>query len=733
MAFPRTTPLQGSWQLLPVDFFRQGFYPLDDEAWLEQALPAHWQQHPLLERYTGKMVYRRRFALPSFEFSVLSYQLSNDDPELKTQNSTLKTRSWLRLNGTFYFSQAFFNGVDLGCHAGYFMPQEHEVTRWVQEHNELVVEVECPEERDKTGKQLITGVFSHWDSMDPLLNPGGIWLPVELIETGPVRVKEALLDTRAAGSETAELRYRATFDAAGAQDVTLRWTFAPQNFAGVVQQLEQRRALADGVAEIAGVLNLRDPQLWWPHDMGHPSLYRVTLAVLVGDAVSDARSFGFGVRTFEMQRWVPHINGVRFFAKGCNYAPTDARVATVTPEHCAEDMRLARECNMNMLRVHGHVGHPALLDAADQAGILIWQDFPLHWLYERAVQPEAERQCRVMVRQLYNHPALVVWCLHNEPIFVTDTKDERLLQRMRSYASVFLFSWNRDVLDTRLQKLVAKEDATRFVVRSSGEYAVPVVRPGTSSHFYYGWYKIYGELRSWERIIKTFPDNIRFVVEFGAQSFPNVESCLRFMDADVRKLDVRHLAERHMFQPNIMDYWLPWREAPSLEALVELTQRYQAHVNRFYIDRLRLAKYRPTGGIMPFMFHDPNPGVSWSMLDYWRVPKHSYHALRLAFSPQYVFSTIAPDPYPLGAAIDLPVYVVNDAHDDIAMTMRAQLTGPGGELLAEAERSFILPSDCMAMEAERLRLTPEHSGTYRLTLSLHHAEAIVNEYEVVVT
>jgi beta-mannosidase len=749
MAFPRITPLDGPWRLLPVDFFRQGFYPLEDEAWLEQELPAHWQQHPLLERYTGKMVYRKRFALPNAERGTLNAEQAAAAVVPVTDNATSTTssgadpsaftlqrsafRSWLRLNGTFYFSQAYFNGVDLGCHAGYFMPQEHEVTRWVQEHNELVVEVECPEERDKTGKRLITGVFSHWDSMDPLLNPGGIWLPVELIETGPVRLKEVLLDTRAAGTETAELRYRATLDAAGTQDVTLRWTFAPRNFAGVVQHLEQRRALADGVAEIAGVLNLRDPQLWWPHDMGHPSMYRVTLEVLLGGAISDAHSFGFGVRTFEMQRWVPHVNGVRFFVKGCNYPPTDARLATVTPERCAEDMRLARECHMNMLRVHGHVGHPALLDAADEAGVLIWQDFPLHWLYERAVQPEAERQCRVMVRQLYNHPALVVWCLHNEPIFVTDTKDERPLQRARSYASVFLFSWNRDVLDSRLQKLVTKEDTTRFVVRSSGEYAVPVARPGTSSHFYYGWYKIYGELRSWERIIKTFPDNIRFVVEFGAQSFPNVESCLRFMDADVRKLDVRRLAERHMFQPNIMDYWLPWRQAPSLAALVELTQGYQAHINRFYIDRLRLAKYRPTGGVMPFMFHDPNPGVSWSVLDYWRVPKHSYHALRLAFSPQYVFTTIAPDPYAPGEAIDLPVYVVNDAHDDIAVTMRARLTGPAGELLAEAERSFILPADCMAMEAERLRLTPKRPGTYRLILSLHHAEAIVNEYDIVVT
>lgn len=743
MAFPQITALGGAWRLLPTDSFRQGFYPLDDDAWLEQELPAHWQQHPLLERYTGKVVYRKRFDLEELgawgvglaapSAAPRGDVLPDSDP-LAPGRQPRAPRYWLRLNGVFYFSQPYFNGVDLGRHEGYFTPQEHEVTRWVQEHNELVVEVECPDERDKTGKRLVTGVFSHWDCMDPLLNPGGIWLPVELIASGPVRVREVLLETRAAGAEAAELRFHATLDSAAARDVTLRWTFAPRNFPGVVQQIEQPRALAAGEYEIAGTLQLRDPQLWWPHDMGHPSMYQVTLEVLDAGEVSDAHSFGFGVRTFAMHDWVPHINGVRFFAKGNNYPPTDARLATVTPEQCRADMRLAQQCHMNMLRVHGHVGHPALLDAADEAGVLIWQDFPLHWLYQRAVLPEALRQSRQMVRLLYNHPSVVVWCMHNEPIFVVDPKDERWHMRARSYASVFLYSWNRDVLDTRLAAAVAKEDATRFVVRSSGEYAVPFARPGSDGHFYYGWYKIYGALRSWEPIIRRFPDNIRFVTEFGAQSFPNVESCLKFMDADVRRIDYRRLTERHQFEFNIMDYWLPWRDASSLDELVALTQGYQAHINRFYIDRLRHAKYRPTGGVLPFMFHDPNPAVGKSVLDYWRVPKASYDAMRLAFSPQYVFTLVGPDPYPAGAAVDLPIYVVNDAHHDVPVAVRALLTDPGGAELARVERVFALPADCMAMEIERLRLTPERAGTYTLTLTMRPAEGeeIVNRYEIVV-
>ncbi len=715
---PAVWSLDGAWTLLPVDTFRQGFYPADDDTWLTQEIPAHWQQHPLLERYAGCMVYRRRFTLP--------------EAIADASEQSLPVRYFLRFNGVFYWAQPYFNGVDLGRHEGYFEPYEREVTAWIAPENEILVEVECPDEANKSGKRLITGIFSHWDCMDPLANPGGIWLPVELAATGPVRLREVFLHTEAAGESLAELRFRAVVDSDAARDVTLRWTFAPVNFAGAVQTVEQRRALAAGAHEIAGVLLVHDPHLWWPHDMGSPDLYAVTLEVVCDGVVSDARTVRFGIRTFELHDWIPYLNGTRFFVKGNNYPPTDVRIATTTRERCIEDLRLARACHMNMLRVHGHVGHPALYDAADEMGVLLWQDFPLHWLYRREVLPEARRQARAMVRLLGNHPSVALWCMHNEPVYVVDTRDERVTTRMRTYASMFVFSWNRDVMDSELKRVVEREDGRRPVVRSSNEFPIPGIRAGTSTHFYYGWYKIYGRLEEWEPLIRRFPQLVRFVTEFGAQSFPNVESCVKFMDADIGRIDWQRLIERHQFQADIMAHWYDWRAAHSLEELVQMSQEYQVKVNRHYIDRLRLRKYRPTGGIMPFMFHDANPSISWSIIDYWRVPKRSYAAMRLAFSPQYVFTVLEKETIALNEALDLPVYVVNDAHRDLAVTATARLFGPDAAVLASVERSFTLPADCMAMEVERLRLIPSEPGTYRLELTLEGdlAETIVNVYAV---
>jgi beta-mannosidase len=725
MTFPRVLLLDGAWHLLPVDSFRQGFYPLDDDSWIAQDLPAHWQQHPLLERYAGNMVYRKRFALAA---SIADAATGPQSPAAPPQ------RYWLRLNGVFYWSQPYFNGVDLGRHAGYFMAQEHEVTQWVAAENTLVVEVACPEEHNQLGKRLITGVFSHWDCLDPATNPGGIWLPVELIATGATRINEVLLDADIS-DQIGRVHYRATLDAAQAGPATLRWTFAPKNFAGEIQVIEQQRTLAQGTQEVAGRLDIRDPQLWWTHDLGHPNLYQVSLELLDDAGVSDAHQLTYGFRHFSMRNWIPHLNGVRLFAKGNNYAPGDTRIATMTPERYAEDLRLARECHMNMLRVHAHVEHPAFYEAADAAGVLLWQDFPLQWLYRRSILPEARRQARAMVRQLYNHPALAIWCMHNEPIYVADTKDERIRTALRTYASVFIWSWSRNVMDTQLKQIAQAEDPTRPVVRASGEYAVPLFHAGTDSHFYYGWYsKVYGPLRSWEPLARHFPNIIRFVTEFGAQSFPNLASCLKFMDADVALIDWDYMTMRHQFQPSIMDHSLDWRSVRMLEGLIALTQDYQVEVNRFYIDRLRYAKYRPTGGILPFMFHDPNPAISFSILDYWRVPKRSYAALRLAFSPQYVFTLLARDRSPVATPIDLPIYVVNDAHRAVPVEIVARLLAPDQTELARVARSLTLPADCMAMEVERLRLTPMTPGEYRLALSLCDQEgnAIANEYMIVV-
>ncbi|NTW97602.1 MAG: glycoside hydrolase, partial [Oscillochloris sp.] len=615
--------LSEGWQIRPLDMFTQGIYPRDEGGWLPAAVPGHWQQIPELESHTGKVAYRCRFSLDA-------------------QAAPAHTRYWLRVNGAFYYSRPYLNGVDLGRHEGYFMPYERELGGLLQAENTLLIELDCPDEHDKRGKRMITGVFSHWDCLDPHANPGGLWLPVELHTSGPARLSHARCLTVACDERFAQIRFDLEIDAAAAAEATLRFTFTPRTFDGEEQVVTQRRALRAGRQELGGLLKLREPRLWWTHDLGRPDMYDVTVEVLLGDVVSDVRQFGFGVRRFELHNWVPSLNGVRFLAKGNNYPPGDMRIATMTRARCDQDLRLARECFMNMLRIHAHIDHPEIYEAADAAGMLIWQDFPLQWIYDQSILPEARRQVREMTRMLGSHPSVVIWCMHNEAVLIEDTTDESLLARLRTYATGFGFNWNRDVMDVQLKQVVEADDPTRPAIRSSGEPDVPYLRRGTDGHAYFGWYRTYGTLDDAEVMQRRFMGNLSFVTEFGAQSFPNLESSRRFVPEPLTDADIAHLCTRHGFQAEIMDNWIAWRQAGSLAEMVDLTQDYQIFINRYYIDRLRFYKYRPTGGIVPFIFLDPYPAILWSVVDYWRVPKRSYYAMRMAFSPQYAFCLFPP-------------------------------------------------------------------------------------------
>ncbi|WP_129673736.1 glycoside hydrolase family 2 protein [Candidatus Chloroploca sp. Khr17] len=709
--------LADHWQIHPIDTFRQGIYPRDDEGWFPAHVPAHWQQLSGFEHYAGRVVYRCRFLWSDAEAA---------DQALR--------RRWLRLKGVFYHSRVYLNGVDLGAHTGYFEPHEREITGLLQRENTLLVEVECPDERNKSGKTMITGVFSHWDCLDPQANPGGIWLPVELHHSRAVHLARGRLLTLTCNDRFAQIRFDLEVDAATACDATVRLTFTPRTFAGEAQQIEQQRSLGHGPQQLGGLIKLREPRLWWTHDLGRPDLYDVTVEVLVDGHVSDLLPITFGVRTFELRNWLPYLNGERFLVKGNNYPPGDMRIATMDKARCAADLELARDCHMNMLRVHAHVDHPAFYEAANEAGILLWQDFPLQWLYASSILEEARRQVRVMVHQLGSHPSVAIWCMHNESFLIEDTADESIWTRIKMQLSVFGPNWNRNVMDTQLKALVEQEDPTRPVVRSSGELDITYLREGTDGHAYFGWYRNYGDLRDAEVMQKRFPNNMRFMTEFGSQSFPNLESSLRFMPDPLTDEAIAQLATRHGLQAEIMDNWIPWRQAGSLANVIKLSQDYQIFINRYYIDRLRNNKYRPTGGIIAFLLLDPYPAVLWSVVDYWRVPKRSYEAMRMAFSPQYAYCVFEPRLYSIGEAITLALSVVNDARRGIVgAQVAARLSDPGGNVLAEVRHRVNLPADCLPIVVDRLRLTPTQAGRYALTIELTGVDHAIHQiYEIAV-
>src|SRR5437763_2437239 len=224
--------LSGTWRAIEADEDLRRTFPdpaLDDRDWEPVRVPSHWRSHTAFSDSDGPLLFRRQFETPAAA------------PERGPEGR----RHWLVLDGRFYQGDVWLDGSYVGDTEGYFFPHIFEVTEAVEARREhvLAVEVACSPQSDRTAKRNITGVFQHWDCLDPDWNPGGIWRPVRVSETGPVRIAGLRVLCREADPERAVVALRATLDSAGARSVTLHTTIG-----GADHQVDQ--PLADGPNDV---------------------------------------------------------------------------------------------------------------------------------------------------------------------------------------------------------------------------------------------------------------------------------------------------------------------------------------------------------------------------------------------------------------------------------------------------------------------------------------------------
>ncbi|MFO8057711.1 MAG: glycoside hydrolase family 2 TIM barrel-domain containing protein [bacterium] len=700
--------LCGSWDILPVKRF-DGNYDFASGC-LKATVPGHWQQTAGLENHTGKTVYKKRFQF-------------RPEPG---------KRLFIRFGGVFYWYTVYLNGVRLGANEGYFFPVDYEVTGLMAEDNELLVEADCPAEENKTEKRQITGVFHHWVSMDPDANPGGIWLPVEILSTGPVRITEPFFSTVYIKSDGSRARLfgEITINSDKESDLEIHISFVPRTFDGETQIFTRQVYVSAGERTYQYQLDLYNPVLWWTHDHGRPELYTLEVkATVKGESdPSDTFHAPFGVRTVEMRNYVTYLNGRRLYVRGNNYPPGDVRIADMTKERAEQDVDLVMKCNLNMLRVHGHVGHPAFYEVCDEKGMLVWQDFPLQWGYSKEVQPQALRQTGKMVKHLGNHPSIALWCMHNEPFRMYDpAKRPGPLDLVMLLFTRYIRSRDREVMDPELAARTRFLDPHRPAIESSGERGV-FRKPG-DTHLYYGWHM--GPLSRLHKKYRKRPELFRFVSEFGAQSFPEPESARRFMEADLARLDFKKLQIKHQCRPLVMKAYLNPKKYKTLEELIRASQGYQSRLNRYYIDRARALKYKPCGGCLAYIFVDANPAVQWSVLDYWRVPKNSYYELKKAMSPVYAFTVLEKKKFRRNQVVSIPVYAVNDRWKEAGIHVKLSVVSPAGDVVLEKDHAETLEADSMALALMNAEVRLRWQGIYRLVIHLQAEDVTLeNEYEL---
>jgi beta-mannosidase len=646
---------------------------LDESFWQAVGVPGHWRSHPAFADSDGPILYRRRFSTPAAR------------PD----------RRWfLTFDGIFYQGDVWLDGEYLGDTEGYFFPHAFEVTTAMSTRADhlLAVEVACSRPADLSAKRNLTGVFQHWDCIDPDWNPGGIWRPVRMEETGPVRIRTLKVLCPEATDDAAVLELEASLDTGEPRGVVIRTAARREGDPAVAAEQEEEHALAAGVNQVRWRLIVPRPALWWPHALGAQPLYEIDVGVWLADepaedgerenserddpaALSDRRRLTTGLRQVRVRDFVATINGERLFLKGVNCGPTRRALAEATCDELAGDVTLARQAGLDLLRVHAHVTRPEFYEAADRQGMLIWQDLPLQWRYGQ-VRRQAVTQARQAVSALGHHPSVALWCGHNEPLAADPTPAGTLSPRTaaRLIAGQVLPSWNKTGLDRSIRRALERADGSRPVVAHSG--ILPHPAWGTDAHLYFGWY--HGEERDFANLLARVPVVGRFVSEFGAQAVPDTVDFMhpeRWPDLDWDHLEAHHGLQRAIFERRV-----PPAGSPTFAGWQRATQQYQAALLRHHIETLRRLKYRPTGGFAVFLLADAQPAVSWSILDHRRRPKAGYAAVAAACAPVIVTAD-QPDPaYRAGTRVALDVHVVSDLRTPLAGAVAgAVLRWPGAK------------------------------------------------------
>ncbi len=688
--WPLVLSLDGLWKALPGNLAPADLYApaVDDSAWADLKVPANWFLEGL--NVGGTVWYRRRFEAPS---------------------SSAGTVASLEFAGVDYTADVWLNGIYLGHHEGYFAPFSFVVGNAVKPgaSNLLAVRVDSPYETPEAWslhKRLIKGVFSHhdtrpggaWSPRGQDGNTGGIWASVTLRLTSRLRLLELRVRPEVdPATGIAAPRVELTVDLAGPPDQMADFAvvLAPDNFAGrASESLRFSRPLKAGPNEVVLLLPPRAVELWWPWEQGEPRLYRLAVTASLGGQIRDRRETVLGFRTVAQESsgtW--RINGRRTFLRGTNYISTQW-LSEMTPQRFAFDVGLMKAANVNVVRVHAHVEPEAFYRACDEAGLLVWQDFPLQWGYtdEPAFAAEAERQAVAMVDLLFDHPAVVVWSLHNEPPWDADW--------MRYRYPDYDPEQNR-ALDLKLHDTVAARDPSRVTHLASS----------TTEHPWYGWYS-----GSWLDYGK--PAKVPLITEFGAQALPGLSALRRFLAEDELwpETDAAWAVwEYHNFQRKETFENAGVEKGASIDELIANTQGYQARLIQLAAESYRRQRYAPVTGIFQFMFVESWPSMSWGLLDTWRQPKAGYQALRDAYQPVMPSVEWQRLRFKPGEEVALGLWVVNDL----------QTAFPGAAL------RWILRRDGAAVDSgdAPLDVAPD-SG--RRVLTLLRKDLPVGHYELAV-
>jgi beta-galactosidase len=162
--------------------------------------------------------------------------------------------------------------------------------------------------------------------------------------------------------------------------------------------------------------SIATPRLWSPDN---PYLYKVNSTLTVGGEIIDQYQSPLGFRWFSspVANTPFKFNGQNLFIRGINRHQDRAGCGfAMSNEQHRADMVLIKNAGFNYLRHAHYAADPAVMQACNELGILVWLENPVTCCIstDPGFLTNAKSQLTEMIRQNYNNPCVVLWGMGNE-------------------------------------------------------------------------------------------------------------------------------------------------------------------------------------------------------------------------------------------------------------------------------------------------------------------------------
>lgn len=346
-------------------------------------------------------------AAPGYRRSASWYSRNLTAAEINQTGKTI-----LYFEGANYETQVFVNGTKVGEHIGGYIGFRFDLTDFVSTNkdNALLVRVS-----NRLNPNLIPSQKADFFLF------GGITRDVWLEHTPNTYIRRTAVTTPSVSTLHAQTHAEINVHSAAEESAVIAVEVKDSNGNPVLQQSQNVR-LSTGENKVEFALpQLNAPELWSPDS---PTLYTLEVSLNVKNTTLHADSERFGYRWFEMR---PHkgffLNGERMLLRGTHRHEEHAGIgAALSNEQHRIDMQMIKEMGANFVRLGHYPQDPEVYRAADELGLLIWDE--LAWCRGGKGGEEWERNTEhslvTMIKQNINHPSIIFWSLGNEMYWEED-------------------------------------------------------------------------------------------------------------------------------------------------------------------------------------------------------------------------------------------------------------------------------------------------------------------------